>query len=207
MTQPERPILDHDRPRDTGQPRGCSGRALVWILGIGAGIVLLCCTVLLLQMSKGVERSSRIKCGAHLRIIEQGISLYRHDHGVWPQTLAEILIAGDLNPEVFTCQSSGANKAPVQTLEEAARSLTNPKHCSYLYFPPPADAGDVDVKTVLAAERMANHQNKGMNILFADGHTEWFDVKAAEFIISELKAGHNPPRWPATQPANTPAAR
>jgi hypothetical protein len=40
-----------------------------------------------------------------------------------------------------------------------------------------------------------------MNILFGDGHVEWFDAKAAQIILNELKPGHNPPRTPATQPA------
>ena len=104
---------------------------------------------------------------------------------------------------MFACPSSDAEKAPGLTIQEAALTLTNPKHCSYIYFPPPADVGDVPAERVLAVERMENHKGKGMNILFGDGLVEWFDAKAAQIILDELKAGHNPPRTPATQPTST----
>jgi hypothetical protein len=46
-------------------------------------------------------------------------------------------------------------------------------------------------------ERMENHKGQGMNVLFNGDHVEWFDAQNAQFILDELKAGHNPPRWPA----------
>lgn len=199
MTQPERPILDYRTPKDEVQ-RTATRPVLLWTVGVIAGFVLL--TMFMLpQLGPHPERANRIKCLSNLRQIGHSIALYRQDYQVWPQTLAQILIGGDLNPEMFTCPSSSAERAPGTTPQEAARSLTNPKHCSYIYFPPPADAGDMDAETVLAMERMENHESQGMNILFGDGHTEWFDAKSAQFILSELKAGHNPPRRPATQPA------
>jgi prepilin-type processing-associated H-X9-DG protein len=200
MTQQERPILEHDVQRDVGRLRGCSGRIVVLILGIVAGTALALGVVLLFQMSRGVERSMRVKCAANLRIIGQAITVYRNDHGVWPQSLAEIAMGDNLNPEVFICLSSGAEKAPGATPQETARSLINPKHCSYIYFPPPPDAGDVNPDRILAVERMANHNGKGMNILFADGHAEWLDAQEAQAVLDALKAGHNPPLRPTTRP-------
>lgn len=199
MTQPERPILDYRTPKDH-VPGGCSARAVFWAaFGTTAGLVLLA-LIILPQLGGTKERTKRLLCASNLRQIGQGIWVYRNDHRVWPQTFAEILIGGDMNPETFTCRSSDARKVPDLTPQEAARSLTNPKHCSYIYFPPPADAGDVDAEAVLAMERMENHESQGMSILFGDGHVEWCSATWAQFILSELKAGHNPPRTPTTRP-------
>lgn len=146
-------------------------------------------------------------CASNLRQIGQGIAVFRNDNRVWPQTLAEILMGGEVNAEVFACPSSDAEKAPGLTIQEAALTLIHPKHCSYIYFPPPADAGDLAIERVLAVERVENHRGGGMNILFGDGHVNWFDSQRAQFILSELNAGHNPPRTPATLPAGAVGAR
>jgi prepilin-type processing-associated H-X9-DG protein len=39
-----------------------------------------------------------------------------------------------------------------------------------------------------------NHDGDGFNLLFADGHVEFYGRRDANRLADELQAGHNPPR-------------
>lgn len=205
MGEPDPPILGHCASHDEIQPIGCTGRAVAWTIGIGLGLLLLI-MIILPQLGTAKEGPNRVKCASNMQQLAQSVALYRNDYHVWPQTLGDILIGGDLNPDFFTCPSSSAEQARGLTIQEAAQTLTDPKHGSYIYYPPPPDAGDLDPKIVLMVERPENHKGDGMNVLFADGHVEWFRQPDFQRVLAELQAGHNPPRWPATQPISTSAS-
>jgi prepilin-type processing-associated H-X9-DG protein len=46
---------------------------------------------------------------------------------------------------------------------------------------------------VLAYEPLTNHNGRGANFLFADGHVGWLDAPTATKVVAELAAGQNPP--------------
>ena len=46
---------------------------------------------------------------------------------------------------------------------------------------------------VVAYEKVGNHGNQGTNVLFNDGHVEWYDAKATAVLMAELNSGRNPP--------------
>jgi prepilin-type processing-associated H-X9-DG protein len=48
--------------------------------------------------------------------------------------------------------------------------------------------------TVVAYEHLNHHNNEGMNFLYADGHVEFQARAVARHLVSEIAAGHNPPR-------------
>jgi hypothetical protein len=48
--------------------------------------------------------------------------------------------------------------------------------------------------TVTAYTPLAYHEDLGTDVLFYDGHCEWIDRAAAQALLAELQAGHNPPR-------------
>ena len=200
------PVIDYRTP--PVDPRGKTSPAKVVAWTIGAmlgGLLILSCIIPFL--GRAGPRAKKVKCASNLRSIGQVIAMYQYDHRVWPQTFGEILIDGDLEAEVFTCPQGDARRASVPTTQAAALSLANPQHCSYIYFPPPPGAKTVSPNWIFAIERMENHSRTGINVLFGDGHVEWLDKKAAEFIISELNAGRNPPRWPTTRPAKASSAQ
>lgn len=200
MPQSAPPIFDYRTP-DRPSPSAWTPRAIVWtVIGCTAGLLLLI-SILIPSLGTAKEPAKRVMCASNLRQIGQGMALYHHDHRVWPQTLAQIMVGAGINAECFTCPSSGTEKALVATTQEAVQALASPKHCSYVYFPAPADAKSFPAETVLIVERLENHSHQGMNVLFGDGHAEWFDLKTSQFILNELNAGHNPPRWPTTRPA------
>ena len=174
-------------------------------LGLVPLALFLAIILVLPMLGSPKERAQRIKCASTLRQIGQDIALYQNDHGVWPQSLAQIMMGGDLSAELFVCPSSGATPAGGATVQEAAKALANPKHCSFVYFPPLPGAGDLSPDAILVVERMVNHEGEGMNVLFADGHVEWCWRPEAQRILSELQAGHNPPREPVTRPSTSPS--
>jgi prepilin-type processing-associated H-X9-DG protein len=57
-----------------------------------------------------------------------------------------------------------------------------------------ATKGQADL--VILYEPPANHGNGGMNVLWGDGRISYVSQESATKIISELKAGHNPPAKP-----------
>lgn len=197
---------EHDEERVSRSPVPAPAVPLAWeimkrVVGYTIGIVLV---VLLLNyflppLGRATESALRVKCASNLRQIWQGMMLYHRDHRAWPQSPADLFLNADVNSEVFICRSSDAEVARGPMLQ-VAQALSDPKHCSYIYLPPPDDAADLPAERVIAVERMENHNGKGMNILYADGHVQWHDAQAAQQIVRELKAGHNPPHRPATQP-------
>ena len=122
--------------------------------------------------------------------------------GRYPQDFAALLLTQDLTAEVFVCSSSQGERAPGDTPAEQAKHLSDPLHMTYVYVAkgmmlPAGRAGD----TLVAYEHLNHHNNDGMNFLYADGHVE-FQVRAvAEHLVSEIGAGHNPPR--AMDPARS----
>jgi prepilin-type processing-associated H-X9-DG protein len=69
-----------------------------------------------------------------------------------------------------------------------------PGHLSYVYLGKGRNMMTRN-NVVLAHEAPSNHANQGMNVLFGDGHVDWFDAQSAPRLLGELQAGHNPPRF------------
>jgi len=129
------------------------------------------------------------------------MKMYAMDHdGAFPPDFPTLLANEDLAPKVFICPSSKDEvDEPLRTTRPTVkpRYTLGPGHCSYIYCVPPDFRDSTpNVDTILAYEPPSNHDNNGMNVLYADGHVDW--VAETGWIISELKAGHNPP---ATRPA------
>ena len=114
--------------------------------------------------------------------------------GRYPDDFAALYLSEDLTSEVFICASSQGERAVGDTPEATAKLLSQPLHMTYVYAgkgltAPVARPGE----TILAYERLENHNRDGMNVLYADGHVEFQPKAAAEHFVAELAAGHNPP--------------
>ena len=122
--------------------------------------------------------------------------MYAQDYGgQFPPSFDLALVHGDLDAAAFICPASGHTPAAGPTTRAvAARLVGDPKHCSYVYTGAGLTLKTATPGHVLAYEHLRNHQRNGMNVLFGDGHVEWVESTAAERVVAELKAGHNPPR-------------
>ena len=56
-------------------------------------------------------------------------------------------------------------------------------HLSYLYNGRGLSTGTATDQTVVAYEPLTNHENDGGNVLFGDGHVEFFNRAALQKIL------------------------
>ena len=155
--------------------------------------------VLMLLPSPGQAREPaiRVKCASNLRQIGQGIQMYANEHrGMFPPSLDVVLSTQDLTSEVFVCPSSNHERAAGPTTQAVVTNFrANPNlHCSYVYTGAGLTSATATPKHVLAYEHATNHDSDGMNVLYGDGAVQWLNAKQSAHLLSELTAGHNPPR-------------
>ena len=139
----------------------------------------------------GSWRAGRVHCASNLLQIGQGIALYANDHGGrFPDDLSLLVLHADLSPGALICASSIEEQATGETVEEVAANSIKRGHCSFIYvgrgltWPAAEDL-------IVAYEYDENHEGQGMNILFADGHVEWFTMEVAKGLIAKQQT--NPP--------------
>jgi prepilin-type processing-associated H-X9-DG protein len=144
----------------------------------------------------GCQIPSRVQCQSNLRQVGQAILLYTNDfNGVYPDSLQTILLTEDITPEVFVCLNTNDTKATGPTTQAIAADMGNPGHVSYVYLGKGLTTATVQPSTIVVYEPLSNHGD-GMNVLFGDGHVEFFDVSASQPILSRISSG----RWPVTMP-------
>src|SRR5687768_5697534 len=83
--------------------------------------------------------------------------------------------------------------APGATPQEQARNLYKRRHLSYVYLGKGLKE-PVHPDRVVAYEPPGAHHGWGMNVMFGDGHVEWFEEPKAKQILADLAAGWNPPK-------------
>jgi len=160
---------------------------VVAIIGILAGILLP-------VLGKARESARRTQCASNLKQIGLALNMYANDNNeAFPTTVGSNSAAAELQSlgklfdvyitdrKVFRCPSDTAvTEANVLTLTTTNSSFTA-STCSYGYDDNHMANNDPGV--VVIADRLgtdtastglsANHNNKGQNVLFIDGHVEW----------------------------------
>ena len=197
-------------PRDGGEVRSHAGYAIT-IAAFEIAIVLAA-AIILPSMGRPRESSQRVKCASNLRQIGQAMLLYANENaGRYPPTIGLLLATQDMTSECFVCPSSDLDKAPGATNAQQATALaaTPAKHLSYVYLAAGQTLNGSPADAIHAYEPPANHDDDGMNVLYADGRVEWLNIAEAKRVLAEVQAGHNPPRpiTPASSPSSLPASR
>lgn len=153
--------------------------------------------VIVLQPVRSKSREleyNRVDCRANLTEIGMNLRRYaRQNDRKLPASFADLIKTQRTSTDWFLCPSSNDDRAKGETLDTLLEDFVRPGHCSYVYhgagrtFPIPD-------KFILAHDRFVNHEREGMTILYADGSVVWLPKSEAEHALSELEAGHNPPR-------------
>jgi prepilin-type processing-associated H-X9-DG protein len=188
------------RPGNSPVDRNRGRTAL--IVGVIDAMLLLLVAIILPTTGRPREGANRIKCASNLKQIGLALQIYSQGNGNrYPPTLDEVLVDGDITSEVFCCPSGNDERAIGPTTQALLQDFHKPGHNSYVYV-----AGNQSDRTstdtyVLAYEQPGNHANKGMNVLYGDGHVDWVPQAEATRVIAELQAGFNPPRSRTTQPS------
>ena len=140
--------------------------------------------------------ANRVKCGSNLRQIGAAIMLYANkNQGCYPDKLGDLMDV-DITSAIFICSESNDEAAvPGATTQASSANVHAGGHLSYIYLGKGL-TGTQSATMVIAYEPLTNHANTGMNVLFGDGHVEFFHVPAATTLLAELNAGQNPPKTP-----------
>lgn len=132
-------------------------------------------------------------CVSNLKSIGQALLEYAAEHeGRFPDSLSQLLVAKNLDGWSFVCPVSHDIVATGATTQAVAQALTKPGHLSYHY----AARGmrlPFDPDAVLLYEPVANHGFR-INVIYGDGRNDSIPAQVAPSFITELQAGHNPPR-------------
>jgi prepilin-type processing-associated H-X9-DG protein len=124
-----------------------------------------------------------------MRQMGQGILLYSNDNrGNFPEdyaTLVKYMLDAGTSPDVFACPSGhatlpmGAQQIPADQVVAWAREQS-----PYVYLGA-GKTNDVAADVVILYERLGNHDNDGINMLFGDGHVEFQTTEQAEQMLQQ----------------------
>lgn len=135
--------------------------ALLWASVVIVAVVVLCPAAI----STSRERARRITCSGNLGSTGLGFKMYAGDHdNAYPDRLVDAGRYVANLPELFVCPSSGNETGSFETVDEWT---------DYVYISGLGETSSPD--TVLMYCPAKNHHGDGGNLLFQDGHVEWFN--------------------------------
>jgi hypothetical protein len=173
----------HDRrPVSTSRGRNAAAFMLLCCVILGSvGVIFGSVAVLNQATTRSYDcYSPRTLCHRNLRQVSLAVLLYANqNNGRLPDTLDDLLQAGDVTSDVFICPVQAANPPPGGTIP-------------YVYLGK-GMKNDIGPDVVVLHDRPIDH-NDGMNFAYGYGHVEWHDLKLSKKILAELDAGYNPPR-------------
>lgn len=209
------PPLDYAGPMPAPERRA-RRRVLIgrWVAWAFVAVLVGSLVISVMLPSRGASRrqAGRIACAAQLRLIGKALKAYVTTHGQYPDNLSQLYLDGGVQPRDFLCPECPDTPARGSTPDAVAADLTAGGHLSYAYVGAglrPATHPD----TVVMFDFPTNHVRdrlEGGNVLFADGHLEWYNRAEFRTLVDRAAAGERPllPRYlrAATQPTTQPGS-
>jgi prepilin-type processing-associated H-X9-DG protein len=122
-------------------------------------------SILLPSLNRARESANRVKCASNMRQIGQAIQLYANENkGKYPPNLATLVKTEDISPEVFTCPSENTPTPKPDEVDTKG---------DYIYVGQGLDT-TATPDIIVLYEKPDAHDKDGMNVLYADGHVEFF---------------------------------
>ncbi len=150
----------------------------------------LMASILLPSLNKARETANRVKCAANLKQIGNGLILYANENkGAAPPDLGTLVVE-DLTAQVFICPSG--NTAPPDIETQSKPDLLTKwinANSDYVYIKPAGPLVNLGADVIVVYEKFEDHDNDGINILYADGHVEFMRAEDAhKEIDAQTKA-------------------
>lgn len=154
------------------------------------------------RMTSVSEAANLARCASKLNYLAKSLEWYISDsNGVFPDSFASLSLSSDFAQSEVICPSDRITRNGDwgNTLQSRAQALSNWTFCSYVYCGDTLKSGgEIDREVVVFYERNANHDNKGMHVVFADGSVELFSLesdRAALYpMIRDAEEGIRPVR-------------
>jgi prepilin-type processing-associated H-X9-DG protein len=190
---------DDPQPLDYANPLKVPMRRNHWVLWLILIVLLLLLLASLLLSTLNPSYShtaGRVRSASNLRQIGQAILLYTNDfNGDYPDSFATILMDEDVTSGVFVSPERNETPAIGPTTQSMAVQLIPGPHLSYVYLGRGLSIKTVTPDTIVAYELVVPD---GTNVLFGDGHVEFFDAKTAAKIVAKASTG----KFPVTIPSH-----
>jgi prepilin-type processing-associated H-X9-DG protein len=190
----ERPApnsLEYAKPE---APRKSDWQMWLFVTALVAVLAVLGMSALLPSLNGPRAMSNRVRCASNLRQIGQAIQMYANENNhQFPPDLKAVLATQDVTPDVFVCPESNDTAATGPTTQAVLADFAIPGHCSYQYFGAGMRDTD-DPRIVVASESLGDHAGAGANVLFIDGHVEFFPPLDVQKITAA--ATTQPTIWP-----------
>jgi prepilin-type processing-associated H-X9-DG protein len=135
-----------------------------------------------------------VKCSSNERLIGQAILLYGNEHkGKYPPDLGTLLKTQPIAVEDFLCPSSQDKVPPdIKTANKDAQAAWVNDNSSYVFVGKDLNF-NAAADTVVLYEKADDHDQDGMNLLYADGHVEWETMEVAQKLIKTADPEHKAP--------------
>ena len=151
-------------------------------LGMVIGGFAMLASILLPSLNKARETANRAKCASNMHQIGLAILLYQNENQQeYPPDLTTLMQNEQLSASVFICPSSNDTPAASPSQLETGGHLSY----KYIYPGPRASHPQPAADEAVLYEQSTDHTHDGMNILFGDGHAEWFKTAAAQKYINK----------------------
>lgn len=202
------------RPRPAASPpkqeQGMSGATIaaivvvVALLLVGGGLA----AVLFPALNRAQAQSERLQCANQMKQIGLAVQMYANSNrGQLPDGLDKLLTQQLITPNMLVCPAGDQTPAPGASPGlQAANLLTSPQlHLSYVYTGGGmTSAVFANPNVIILHEPLNNHDNDGINVLYANGSVTYLPKAQAQQVIRQLQAGGMIPSSAASPPAGQP---
>jgi len=181
-------------PRVGGRGLAIAGLVLGCVsIVVSLIVVPLQISILLPALNRAREQANRVKCASNMRQLGLALELYANSNGGnFPDKLEDVLQADhSLLPAVFVCPSDDKTPSTGTSQQSIAADIAGGKHSSYIYVGRGLTTSEPS-DTVLLYEPLGDHNNEGMNVLYADGHVAFVRKNLAQPILAQQAAGIRP---------------